>query len=64
MTASDPFTAATPHFRRAIRLGASPLPLAAYEVASYPRPPRWMARIVGTVAFVAVVVFLLAIAQA
>lgn len=38
-TATDPFTAAQPTYRRAADLGAQPMPLAAFEVATFKRRP-------------------------
>lgn len=38
-TAADPFTAAQPTYRRAADLGAHPMPLAAFEVATFKRRP-------------------------
>lgn len=39
MLTVDPFTAAQPTFRRAAELGAQPMPLAAFEVATFKRRP-------------------------
>lgn len=36
---ADPFTAAQPTYRRAADLGAQPMPLAAFEVATFKRRP-------------------------
>lgn len=55
-TAADPFTAAQPTYRRAADLGAQPMPLAAFEVATFKRRPSLYGSIVR--GFVGVSLFL------
>lgn len=59
MLTVDPFTAAQPTFRRAADLGAQPMPLAAFEVATFKRRPSFYGSIlrgfVGVSLFLAVV---------